>query len=128
MLRERRSVERRLETYNTLVSDEGELVAWKELLGEGLADEELHEYLAELEKRLHRLELELKLSGPDDDKNALISIHPGAGGTESQDWAEMLLRMYLRYAESKGYERDEYKKFVWRYRDYVIEAFNRDLP
>ncbi len=53
---------------------------------------------------LDQLELELKLSGPDDDKNAIVAIHPGAGGTESQDWAEMLLRMYLRWAEAHGYE------------------------
>jgi peptide chain release factor 2 len=104
VLRERRAVERELETYQGLVADEEELTAWQELLAEGLADDELGVYLKKLEKRLHALELDLKLSGPDDDKNALISIHPGAGGTESQDWAEMLLRMYLRYAEAKGYE------------------------
>jgi len=86
------------------VSDEEELTAWQELLSEGLADEELGAYLTGLEKKLRTLELDLKLSGPDDDKNALLSIHPGAGGTESQDWAEMLLRMYLRYAEARGYE------------------------
>jgi len=44
------------------------------------------------------------LSGEDDDKNAILEIHPGAGGTESQDWAQMLLRMYLRYAEQKGFQ------------------------
>ena len=46
----------------------------------------------------------MKLSGPNDEKNAILAIHPGAGGTESQDWAEMLLRMYLRWAERHGYE------------------------
>jgi peptide chain release factor 2 len=70
---------------------------------EGLADEELDRFLDDLGKRLRSLELELKLSGPDDDKNALLAIHPGAGGTESQDWAEMLLRMYLRWAEAHDY-------------------------
>jgi peptide chain release factor 2 len=104
VLRERRAVERQLDTWKGLVADGEELEAWKELLAEGLADEELDTYLAELDKRLHSLELELKLSGPDDDKNALIAIHPGAGGTESQDWAEMLLRMYVRFGEAKGYE------------------------
>jgi len=97
-------VERQLETYNGLVSDGEELEAWGELLAEGLADDELDAFLSDLEKRLKTLELDLKLSGPDDDKNALVAIHPGAGGTESQDWAEMLLRMYLRYAEARGYE------------------------
>lgn len=104
MLRERRGVERQLETYNGLVTDGGELQAWRELLAEGLADEELDSYLAALAKSLKALDLDLKLSGPDDDKNALLAIHPGAGGTESQDWAEMLLRMYLRYAEAKGFQ------------------------
>ena len=103
-MRERASVERQLDTYKKLVTDGEELVAWRELLAEGLADDELGEFRGELEARLQTLELDLKLSGPDDDKNALISIHPGAGGTESQDWAEMLLRMYLRFAEAKGYE------------------------
>jgi peptide chain release factor 2 len=104
VLRERRALERQLETYQGLVSDSEELTAWGELLAEGLADEDLETFLTDLDKRLRALELELKLSGPDDDKNALVAIHPGAGGTESQDWAEMLLRMYLRYGEAKGYE------------------------
>jgi peptide chain release factor 2 len=49
--------------------------------------------------RLETLETGMLLSGPNDDKSAIMAIHPGAGGTESQDWAEMLLRMYLRWAE-----------------------------
>ena len=48
------------------------------------------------------LETEMLLSGPNDSKSAILVIHPGAGGTESQDWAEMLLRMYLRWAERHG--------------------------
>jgi peptide chain release factor 2 len=103
VLRERRAVERELETYRRLERDGGELEAWSELVDEGLADEELDRFLDDLGKRLRSLELELKLSGPDDDKNALLAIHPGAGGTESQDWAEMLLRMYLRWAEAHDY-------------------------
>ena len=57
-----------------------------------------------LDAELDSLELELKLSGADDERNAIVALHPGAGGTESQDWAEMLLRMYLRWAERRGYE------------------------
>ena len=45
----------------------------------------------------------MKLSGEHDDRDAILAIHPGAGGTESQDWAEMLLRMYLRFAERRGW-------------------------
>ena len=44
------------------------------------------------------------LSGENDARSAIVTIHPGAGGTESQDWAEMLLRMYLRWAERKGFQ------------------------
>ncbi len=54
--------------------------------------------------QLDELELELAFSGEYDSRNALMSIHAGAGGTESQDWAEMLMRMYLRWAERRGYK------------------------
>ena len=57
-----------------------------------------------LEKSLDDLELRRMLGGEDDAKNVILTIHPGAGGTESQDWAEMLLRMYMRYAKNQGYE------------------------
>ena len=58
---------------------------------------------AQLKARLARKRFELLLSGPHDRGNAILSIHAGAGGTESQDWAEMLLRMYLRWTERRGY-------------------------
>ena len=57
-----------------------------------------------LSAELEELEFRLKLSGPHDAKGAILSIHAGAGGTESQDWAQMLLRMYLRWAEQHGHE------------------------
>ncbi len=104
ILRQRRALERRQETLNRLRSDAEELAAWGELLAEGEADEDLTSFLNRLEGELDRLELELKLAGPDDDKSAIVAIHPGAGGTESQDWAEMLLRMYLRWAERAAFE------------------------
>ena len=59
----------------------------------GLTDE-----TQELAKALEKLELQTMLRGEDDRRSALLTIHPGAGGTESQDWAEMLLRMYTRWA------------------------------
>jgi len=68
---------------------------------EGLAGD-----LAEAEKRLDRLEFLALLSEPDDPKNCFIAIHAGAGGTESCDWASMLLRMYTRYAERRGWAMD----------------------
>jgi peptide chain release factor 2 len=58
--------------------------------------------LAALQKDLEAFSVKIVLSGPQDRKNAILSIHPGAGGTESQDWAQMLTRMYLRWAERAG--------------------------
>jgi peptide chain release factor 2 len=65
---------------------------------------ELEAELKLLEEKLHQFQLRILLSGEHDINNAILSIHPGAGGTESQDWADMLLRMYLRWAEKKGYK------------------------
>ena len=59
------------------------------------------------EKELEKLEISTLLSGKYDSNNAIVTIHPGAGGTESQDWAEMLYRMYTRWAEKNGYKVDE---------------------
>jgi peptide chain release factor 2 len=61
---------------------------------------ELDRYVQDAEK----LEVRAMLSGPDDGRDALLTIHPGAGGTESQDWAEMLMRMYSRWAEGHGFD------------------------
>jgi peptide chain release factor 2 len=60
--------------------------------------------LAVLKKELEAFSVKIVLSGPQDRKNAILSIHPGAGGTESQDWAQMLMRMYLRWAERAGFK------------------------
>lgn len=65
---------------------------------------EWRDEVEQLERDLERLELRTMLSGPDDSRDALLTIHPGAGGTESQDWAEMLMRMYTRWAERRGYD------------------------
>lgn len=66
--------------------------------------EDLKEQLKSVSADLNQFELNILLSEPYDQNNAIIEIHPGAGGTESQDWAEMLLRMYKRYAERKGFK------------------------
>ena len=84
-----------LEVMEELAREEGD---------DSLLEDEYNNNLAELEKKLERMEFKLKLSGKYDSFNAILSIHPGAGGTESQDWAEILLRMYTRWAESNGYE------------------------
>ena len=65
--------------------------------------QELEREAAAIEVDVAQLELQSLLSGPDDARDAILTVHPGAGGTESQDWAEMLTRMYVRWAEGKGY-------------------------
>ncbi len=96
----------------------GELEPWGALEGRGadalelaaLGDESLIEELQneaeEIENRLEKLEFRLLFSGPYDRNDAFLAIHAGAGGTDAQDFAEMLLRMYLRWAESRGYKTD----------------------
>lgn len=103
-LRKRRIVERRLNTLKQIRSDSEELDTWRELAAEGEADEDLDAFLNRVETELTELELQLKLSGPEDGRNAIVSIHPGAGGVEAQDWASMLLRMYLRFCERRGFD------------------------
>ncbi len=65
--------------------------------------ESLQADLEELESELHGLEFQLVLSGPYDERTAILAVHAGAGGTESQDWAQMLLRMFTRWADTRGY-------------------------
>lgn len=60
--------------------------------------------LTSIEQTIHNLELTARLSGPDDHRGAILTIHPGAGGTESQDWADMLFRMFKRFAERRKFE------------------------
>lgn len=66
-------------------------------------EQEVVQQIGELDDKLQAFELQLLLKEPYDKNNAILELHPGAGGTESQDWAEMLLRMYRRYAERNGY-------------------------
>lgn len=65
---------------------------------------DIHKGIKTLVAKFEAFELQLLLNGPYDKSNAILELHPGAGGTESQDWAEMLLRMYRRYAEGAGYK------------------------
>jgi peptide chain release factor 2 len=80
------------------------LIEWAES-GEAV-DAEFARALEALEQEVQAGEVKKMLGGEHDRKNAIITIHPGAGGTESQDWAEMLLRMYLRWAERRGFKRE----------------------
>src|SRR5690348_5486620 len=90
------------EPWNRLMTKAGELVELGELLAEEKDESLREEWEREVEalgSELDSLELRNMLQGPDDKRDALVTIHPGAGGTESQDWAEMLLRMYVRWGE-----------------------------
>jgi peptide chain release factor 2 len=69
-------------------------------------EREAHEWLSSLNKKVNELEFQTLLAGEYAENGAILAVHAGAGGTESQDWAEMLLRMYVRWAESHGYQAD----------------------
>ena len=82
-----------------------DIAAYFDLAKEGEnVDAELRREIDSLRELVDKLETETLLSGDNDALNAIVTIHPGAGGTESQDWADMLLRMYLRWAERQGFE------------------------
>lgn len=68
------------------------------------ARKEVSAKLEEIDERINKLSLDLMLNGKDDQNNAIVSINAGAGGTEAQDWAEMLFRMYVRWVERKGFK------------------------
>lgn len=87
-----------------LLDDAGSLVELAEESGDESFGGEVDRELEKAEEEMTDLEFRNMLSGEDDDRNAILTIHAGAGGTEAQDWAEMLLRMYLRWAERKGYK------------------------
>jgi peptide chain release factor 2 len=98
-------VQRRLEGFRELESDVDDLAELSELAAED--DEmagELADQLASVERRLNELEEERLFSGRFDSGDAVVTVHAGAGGTDSQDWGEMLLRMYLRWAERRGFK------------------------
>ena len=80
------------------------LVEWAEA-GEAV-DAEFAQALDALDQDVQAAEIKKMLGGEHDRKNAIVTIHPGAGGTESQDWAEMLLRMYMRWMERRGFKRE----------------------
>jgi peptide chain release factor 2 len=104
-MRERKRLEDALLTDSDLARRTGDISAYFELAREGESvDEELKRELDSLRETVERLETETLLSGDTDRNNAIVTIHPGAGGTESQDWAEMLMRMYLRWCERHRFE------------------------
>jgi peptide chain release factor 2 len=104
-MREKKRLENVLATEADLIRRGDDISAYFELAREGEnVDGELRREIDALRQLVDRLETESLLSGENDARNAIVTIHPGAGGTESQDWAEMLLRMYLRWAERQGFQ------------------------
>jgi peptide chain release factor 2 len=92
---------RKLETYQRLTAD---YEAIRDLAGENGADGELAALVTPLENELARLQEDALFTGEYDAGNALLTIHAGEGGTDAQDWTEMLVRMYLRWAERRGFK------------------------
>jgi len=98
-----------VDTWQNLEDQRDDLMLLYELAEEEEDEDAMAEVTAEanaLEKAITELEFRNMLSGRDDTKNAILTIHPGAGGTESADWAQMLLRMYMRWAERRGFRKE----------------------
>ena len=107
VLKQINSLKSKVEGFKKLNNELNNLLEMSELL-QVEEDEELAKELLKstytLEKDIEKLEITTLLSGKYDNSNAILTIHPGAGGTEAQDWAEMLYRMYTRWANANGYE------------------------
>ncbi len=104
VMREKKRLEDILRTEDELARRVSDIEAYFELGREGEdVTADVRREMDVLRERVEKLETETLLSGENDARNAIVTIHPGAGGTESQDWAEMLMRMYLRWAERQGF-------------------------
>ncbi|MGZ5497707.1 MAG: peptide chain release factor 2, partial [Candidatus Aminicenantales bacterium] len=102
---QKKKLERDLGAFRRLEEKKEEVEVLVELAAEGEnVEAEVGAAMAAFEKRLEETEFQTLFFDPDDSRNAIMTVHPGAGGTESQDWAQMLLRMYLRYAERRGFK------------------------
>ena len=105
VMREKKRLEGALATDTDLVRRNDDIAAYLELAHEGeKVDGDLQREIGGLQQLVDRLETETLLSGENDARNAIVTIHAGAGGVDSQDWADMLLRMYLRWAERQGFQ------------------------
>jgi peptide chain release factor 2 len=104
-MRDRKRLEALVADDEQLVRRTGDIEAYFDLAREGeTVEPELEREIKDLAAFAESLEARTMLSGEADALNAIVTIHPGAGGTESQDWAEMLMRMYLRWAEQQGFK------------------------
>jgi peptide chain release factor 2 len=106
VMRRRAELQQQIATVEILseAGDELEILAEMARDGDEGVDAELETTLSRLVPELDRIELTAKMTGEHDTANAFIEIHPGAGGTESADWARMLLRLYLRWCERRGFD------------------------
>jgi peptide chain release factor 2 len=105
LMRERKRIETLLADDAELARRSDDIEAYFELAREGESTEpDLEREIPALIDFSEKLESKTMLSGETDPLNAIVTVHPGAGGTESQDWAEMLMRMYLRWAEQQGFK------------------------
>lgn len=104
VLKEETLLRSKQKRYNDVKGDLEDVEVMLELAEEGESDDELESMLTAFRKEFDAYKVEMLLSGEYDSNNAIISLHPGAGGTESHDWASMLFRMYVRWAENKGFK------------------------
>ena len=106
-MRERTSLEKAIATQETLESEFSDTIELLELAqaeGDDAIAAEAEADLRRLQNRVAKQQLEALLSGEADGNDSFLEVHAGAGGTESQDWAEMLLRMYVRWSEAHGHK------------------------
>ena len=107
ILKEINEIKAKIHTYNNIKNNLQNVIQMNDLIQEEKEEsleEELKDSIKNLQKEIDKLEINTLLSGKYDKNNAILTIHPGAGGTESCDWAQMLYRMYTRWALDNGYE------------------------
>jgi len=107
VIAQRSSISKMVELWVAMkkkIEDTSELLELAEMEEDPSLDKELETEITKIQQVYKKLDIQAKLSGKTDKNNAIFSINPGAGGTESQDWASMLLRMYLRWAEKGGFK------------------------
>ena len=124
VLQKIKTIKSKIEKHNKITSEIDNLIEMSELLSEEVQEQEagsesdslvndIIESTKLVQKDIDDLEIQTLLSGKYDVNNAIVTIHPGAGGTESQDWAEMLYRMYTRWASSERIFCSRVRLFRW---------------
>ncbi len=106
VLQKTKQLKNKVDKFETLCGEREDLLVLIEMMQEEpdeSMEDEIQSAYAQLAEKLEQMKLDTLLSGPYDKNNAIIALHAGAGGTEAQDWAQMLMRMYLRWAERHGF-------------------------